>query len=124
MQNRTGQKRRFLGYGLLNALLTNLSLQVLLVFTGTGIATFCSQIINITLGFVLYGKRVFKVDKLRAATGFKYAAMAILLWCSNWSGINAMTSMGIGKNTSAFLMMPLLAAMSYVIQRSFIFINR
>jgi len=61
MSRSPGRKRRFLGYGAFNVLLTNLALQALLLVAHTGLATFLSQLLNVALGFVLYGKKVFRV---------------------------------------------------------------
>ena len=118
----TGRKRRFLGYGALNVLATNLVLQGLLLVLGTGLATFLSQLLNVGLGFVLYGKRVFRVDRLQKRSALSYAVMALLLWWCNWAGIDLLlAAFGLTRNLAALLLIPVLAAVSYAVQKLVIF---
>jgi hypothetical protein len=117
----SGRKRRFLGYGALNVLLTNLVLQGLLLVLNTGLATLLSQLLNVGLGFVLYGKRVFRVERLQKRAAFRYLLLALLLWWANWAGIAALVSSGLQRNLAALLLVPLLAALSYSVQKLVVF---
>jgi len=117
----SGRKRRFLGYGALNVLLTNLVLQLLLLVLGTGLATFLSQVLNVGLGFVLYGKRVFRVERLQKRSALAYALMALVLWWCNWAGISLLAHTGFSRNLAAFLLIPVLAALSYTVQKLVVF---
>jgi len=117
----SGRKRRFLGYGTLNVLATNLVLQGLLLVMGTGLATFLSQLLNVGLGFVLYGKRVFRVERLQKRSALSYAVMALLLWWCNWAGIDWLAGLGLTRNLAALLLIPVLAAVSYAVQKLVIF---
>jgi len=117
----SGKKRRFLLYGSLNLIITNLALQALLLATSTSLATFLSQIVNVTLGFLFYGKLVFKVNKLRRKSALLYALLAILIWLINWSGISLLTRIGFSTNLSAALLVPILAGFSYTSQKFLIF---
>ena len=117
----SGRKRRFLGYGALNVLATNLVLQGLLLVMGTGLATFLSQLLNVGLGFVLYGKRVFRVDRLQKRSALAYALMALGLWCCNWLGISLLAGWGLSRNLAALLLIPVLAALSYTVQKLVVF---
>ena len=121
MQKSSGRKRRFLGYGALNVLATNLALQALLLVIGTGMATFLSQLLNVGLGFVLYGKRVFRVERLQKRSVLFYALMALLLWWCNWAGIDWLAGLGLTRNLAALMLIPLLAAFSYAVQKLVIF---
>ena len=76
----SGRKRRFLGYGALNVLVTNVVLQGLLLVMGTGLATFLSQLLNVGLGFVLYGKRVFRVERLQKRSAMSYAVQKLVIF--------------------------------------------
>jgi hypothetical protein len=119
-----GRKRRFLAYGAVNVLLTNLVLQALLVaLHHIGLATFLSQLFNVSLGFVLYGKRVFRVERLQKRAAGKYALFAMVMWCLNWSGISALVVLGMQRNLAALFLIPLLAPISYTIQRLLVFRN-
>ena len=117
----SGRKRRFLGYGALNVLLTNLVLQLLLLVLATGLATFLSQLLNVGLGFVLYGKRVFRVERLQKRSALSYALMALGLWWCNWAGIDWLAGFGLTRNVAALLLIPVLAAVSYAVQKLVIF---
>ena len=117
----SGRKRRFLGYGALNVLATNLALQGLLLVLGTGLATFLSQLLNVGLGFVLYGKRVFRVDRLQKRSALSYALMALGLWWCNWAGISLLAGWGLSRNLAALLLIPVLAALSYTVQKLVVF---
>jgi len=117
----SGRKRRFLGYGALNVLATNLVLQGLLLVLGTGLATFLSQLLNVGLGFVLYGKCVFQVDRLQKRSALSYALMALGLWWCNWAGISLLAGWGLSRNLAALLLIPVLAALSYTAQKLVVF---
>ena len=117
----SGRKRRFLGYGALNVLATNMVLQGLLLVMGTGLATFLSQLLNVGLGFVLYGKRVFRVERLQKRSALSYALMALCLWWCNWAGISLLAGWGLSRNLAALLLIPVLAVLSYTIQKLVVF---
>ena len=117
----SGRKRRFLGYGALNVLATNVALQGLLLVMGTGLATFLSQLLNVGLGFVLYGKRVFRVERLQKSSALSYAVMALSLWWCNWAGISWLARWGLSRNLAALLLIPVLAALSYTVQKLVVF---
>ena len=117
----SGRKRRFLGYGAFNVLVTNLVLQCMLLVMSTGLATFLSQLLNVGLGFVLYGKRVFRVERLQKRAALSYALMAMFLWWCNWVGIDWLADLGLGRNLAALMLIPVLAALSYAAQKLVIF---
>ena len=121
MHKGSGRKRRFLGYGALNVLATNVVLQGLLLVMGTGLATFLSQLLNVGLGFVLYGKRVFRVERLKKRSALSYALMALCLWWCNWAGISVLAGWGLSRNLGALLLIPVLAALSYTVQKLVVF---
>ena len=117
----SGRKRLFLGYGALNVFATNAALQGLLLVMGTGLATFLSQLLNVGLGFVLYGKRVFRVERLQKRSALSYALMALCLWWCNWAGISLLARWGLSRNLAALLLIPVLAALSYTVQKLVVF---
>jgi putative flippase GtrA len=117
----SGRKRRFLGYGALNVLITNLLLQLLLLVLHTGLATLLSQLLNVGLGFVLYGKKVFRVERLQKRAALRYGLLAVLLWWANWAGITGLAGWGLQRNLAALAMIPLLAAVSYSAQKWVVF---
>lgn len=117
-----GRKRRFLFYGAVNFLICNSLLQLLLwVGVAVGLSTLLSQSINIILGFYFYGKKVFGVNSLSSRSALMYLGWAVLMWLANWSGIDAFSALGLSRNVSALLMIPVLACSSYIVQKTVIF---
>ena len=55
-------KIRFLIYGLINTLITNI-LQIIILLLPLWISTFLSQIFNVILGFFIYSNLVFKLKR-------------------------------------------------------------
>ncbi len=58
------QKKLFIFFGFFNFLITNAVLHIFLLFTPILFSTILSQIINLLIGYYLYGKKVFKLNKL------------------------------------------------------------
>ena len=118
----SGRKRRFLVYGALNVGVTNLLLQLLLWFQlATGLATLLSQLLNVGLGYVLYGTRVFQVTRLGRRSAAAYGVLAVLLWWCNWGGIQGLVLLGWPRNWAALVLVPVLAVISYLAQKTLVF---
>ena len=116
-----GRKRRFLLYGGLNVLITNAALQLLLPLLPIGLATLLSQLINFGLGYVLYGKGVFRVDRLGRRSAAAYGLVSALVWGVNWGGIRLLSGEGVNRNLAALLLVPVLPLISYGLQKRFVF---
>ena len=91
------------------------------VGVAVGLSTLLSQSINIILGFYFYGKKVFGVNNLSSRSALMYLGWAVLMWLANWSGIDAFSALGLSRNVSALLMIPVLACSSYIVQKTVIF---
>lgn len=116
------RKIKFLLIGIANVFITNFSLQLFLLNFSISVSTFISQHINIFLGLNLYGKYVFKVKKLSKKNTIRYFLVAYILWIANWLSIDWIyTSFEFSKNLSALFVLPLLATISYFLQKLFIF---
>ena len=116
------RKIKFILIGIANVFITNLFLQLFLLYFPTSISTLFSQHINIFLGLNLYGKYVFKLKKLRKRNTVRYFLVAYLLWIANWLSIDWIhISFGFSKNLSALYVLPLLALISYLSQKLFVF---
>ena len=118
------EKRKFLLAGILNVFLTNLSLQIFLLLNlfSISISTFLSQLINMTFGYVIYSKFIFKVKKFENTKFIKkYILLMAFLWISNFLGIKIGGLFGINTNQSALLMIPCLAVLSFLIQKLWVF---
>ena len=121
-----GQKRIFLTAGFVNVLITNLFLQLFLTIEifSTSFSTFLSQIINTIIGYILYSKGIFKLKRIIVPhLLFKFTALMISLWFLNFMGIIYLTTLSIQKNIAALLLIPLLASLSFLIQRFWVFKN-
>ncbi len=114
-------KRLFLLYGILNFLITNIVLQVLLLLISTFFATIISQIINVSIGYFFYGKKVFKLNNLNTIIFKKYVFLASILWILNFSFIQLFFQFGVNKNLIAIFMIPLLVIISYLCQKNYVF---
>jgi len=116
------RKQKFIFYGFINVLITNCFLQFFLLFLSTSLATFLSQQINIFFGLNIYGKKVFKVDRIKKRYFLSYLGMAYILWILNWLLINKTSSIFLlSKNLSAIIILPFLAALSYLLQKNIVF---
>ena len=116
-----GQKKLFLVFGIFNFLITNIVLQILLLIIPTFFATVLSQIINLLIGYFLYGRKVFQFKNLNKLVFKKYLLQAVILWILNFAFIQCFFNMGVNKNVTAILVVPLLVAISYYSQRYFVF---
>ena len=116
-----GRKRRFLLFGVVNVLLTNGALLVLLHLVTIGLATFLSQLLNVVLGYWLYGKQVFRVKRFAWRSAGAYGGLAVTIWLLNWQGIRLLTGAGLARSWAALGMVPLLAALSYGVQKTLVF---
>ena len=116
-----GEKRLFIFYGILNFLITNIILQITLLLIPTIFATLLSQLINVIIGFSLYGKKVFKLNSLNNFIFFKYLFLAFILWFLNFTMIQFLFSCGVNKNLAALLIMPLFVVSSYLSQKNYVF---
>lgn len=119
-----GRKRRFGMAGLFNVAITNLVLQTLLATNVANIllATLISQSINTVFGYLIYGKLIFKADRLKCHKPiFKYLCLMSLIWLMNYSLIEAGAAAGINKNVTAIAFIPAAAIISYISQKNWVF---
>lgn len=118
------QKRIFLLAGASNVLITNLILQLLLIseITSITLATLFSQILNMLIGYILYGRMVFKTNKyLKLETFISYNVLMLFLWLINANGINLLVEIGISKSNAGIVLIPFLAFISFYSQKVLIF---
>ena len=119
--NTLGTKRLFLLFGSINFILSNIFLQVSLVFLPTFLATIFSQLINLMIGYYLYGKKVYKLNKYSNSVLKRYLLIAGLSWLINFSLIQFLFSFGINKNYTAVFIIPLLLSFSFLCQKYYVF---
>ena len=116
-----GQKRLFLIFGIINFLITNIFLQIALLIIPTFVATALSQLLNIFIGYYLYGKKVFKLNNLNNFILKKYLLLALLLWSLNFGFIQTFFYFGVNKNLTAISVIPILVFISFLTQKYYVF---
>ena len=116
-----GSKRIFFVLGLLNFFITNIFLQISLFFIPIVISTALSVVVNIFIGFYLYGKFVFKSSSFNIKNFKKYLLIIFFTWILNYFFIKYMFLLGFNKNLSAIIIVPLLALISYFYQKNYVF---
>lgn len=119
-------KIKFLFFGILNFLITQIILGLGLLLIPIYLATFISQITNFIIGYYLYSRFVFDFKKKYLSKNFiLYLSYAILIWLINWLTIYFINSnFNINKNLIAILLIPFLVVFSYLVQKNIIFKNR
>lgn len=116
-------KRLFLAYGILNFLISNVVLQISLLLIPTLFATFLYQVVNLLVGYNIYGKKVFKLEKLNNLILKKYLFISIISLSLNYIVIESFFYYGINKNLTAILLIPLLVSFSFFSQKYYVFKN-
>ena len=116
------QGKKFLFFGILNFVVTNIVLQILLLFMNVWNSAILSQIINSFIGYSLYSKYVFKVNTDKNYFFIKYILFAFIIYILNWKLIILIsTSFIISKNLAAFILIPFLATFSFIFQKFLVF---
>ena len=116
------QGKKFLLYGILNFLITNIILQILLLFLDVWTSAILSQIINSLIGYQLYSRYVFKINTYRNYLFIKYILFAFITYILNAKLIILIsTNFLISKNLSALILVPFLASFSFFSQKFFVF---
>ena len=122
--SRRGRKRRFGIAGAANVILTNAVLQALLAsnVVNIAVATLTSQAVNTIFGYTIYGKLVFRAQGLRQKKPvIRYTLLMTAMWILNTGGIELGATANISKNIAALAMVPVLAVLSYVAQKNWVF---
>lgn len=116
-------KNRFLFFGSLNFLITQIILGIMLLLFPVFVSTLSSQIFNVSLGYFIYSRYVFKVKNKFWKSNFSlFCLNALFIWLLNFSIIyNLNKFFNINKNIIAILLVPLLASYSYLFQKNIIF---
>ena len=119
-------KRKFILFGFLNVLISNLFLQILLFLNLMPIrfSTLLSILFNTILGYFVYGNLVWKVSKILKLKYFlKYTFSLFIAWSVLNLGIYFGLNFNLNPNLSSLIMIPFLSAYSYIMQKFWIFRN-
>ena len=116
------QGKNFLILGIINFTITNVILQLLLLFQNVWISAILSQIINTFIGYKLYSRYVFRIINYRYSFYLKYIVFALIIYILNAKLIIMISSnFSISNNLSALLIVPFLTSFSFLIQKFLIF---
>lgn len=115
------EKKLFIFFGIINLLITTLVLQISLFLMPTLFATLLSQLVNLIVGYFLYGKKVFNVKKLNNLIFKRYFLLSTFIWVLNYLLIKSISNLGLNKNLIAFLILPLIVSISYFYQKFYVF---
>ena len=124
LRNKT--KSKFLFFGIINFLITQIILGLTLLFLPVYVATFISQTTNVFIGYFIYSRYVFDFKKKYSSKNFiLYSYYAIFIWIINWFTIYFINFyFNINKNLIAILILPILVIFSYLVQKNIIFKNK
>ena len=124
LRNKT--KSKFLFFGVLNFLITQIVLGLSLLILPIYLSTFISQTTNVVIGYYVYSKFVFDFRKKFSSKNFiLYLSYAILIWIINWLTIYFVNiNLNINKNLIAIIDLPFLVIFSYLVQKNIIFKSR
>ena len=124
LRNKT--KSKFLFFGILNFLITQIILGLTLLLLPVYLATFISQTTNVVIGYFIYSRFVFNFKNNYSSRNFiLYSSYAIFIWLINWFTIYSINFyFDINKNLIAFLILPILVVFSYLVQKNLIFKRR
>ena len=124
MKNLINIKRKFIFFGILNVVVSNLLLQLLFLanFIPISISTLIFILFNAILGYVMYGKFVFNISNIiNRKYIVKYFFTLILSWFFLNIIISFFSSLKISPNLSSIMMIPFLATFSFLMQKYWIF---
>ncbi len=113
---------RFLVLGSLNFLITNVLLQIMLLFFDVWLSTALSQIFNSFFGFLIYSRFVFNNKNFQIIRIQRFLILSIISYSLNSFLITYLSFIyNYSKNLAAFIILPFLTIFSYMTQKLFIF---
>jgi putative flippase GtrA len=116
------QGKNFLFFGIINFTITNIILQILLLFLNVWTSAILSQIINTLIGYRLYSRYVFRIKNYRSSFYLKYISFALIIYILNAKLIILLSSIfSISNNLSALILVPFLTSFSFIFQKFLIF---
>ena len=116
------QGKNFLFFGIINFTITNIILQILLLFLNVWTSAILSQIINTLIGYQLYSRYVFRISNYRRSFYLKYISFAFIIYILNANLIILLSSIfSISNNLSALILVPFLTLFSFIFQKFLIF---
>ena len=109
--------QKFIFFGVINTILSNSLLLLLLSILPIGISTFLSQIFHAFLGYISNKYGAFK----RQGNTSSYFILVILSWLIQWILLKIIMYYGVQKEFAILFIIPIIAIISFTIQKSIIF---
>ncbi len=108
---------RFVFFGFLNTVLSSLLLLILLKILPISISTFVSQIFHAISSYFFGKNKIFK----KYGNPLKFLILVIFSWTLQWQLLKILKDYGLGNLYSILIVIPLIAATSFIVQKVFIF---
>tara|TARA_B100000989_G_C19320732_1_gene376571 strand:+ start:299 stop:655 length:357 start_codon:yes stop_codon:yes gene_type:complete len=108
---------RFVLFGLFNTILSNLLLLLLLKIFPLSVSAFFAQIFHAITAYFFGKVKIFK----KYGSPLKFFILVIFSWTLQWQLIKILKEIGFDNLYAILIVIPLLALISYLIQKIFIF---
>ena len=108
---------KFILSGLANTIISNTFLLILLEFTSIGLATLLTDLLNSLIAYFFSSLGVFK----KKGSILKFINLIIFSWLLEWYFLEFLINIGYTKFISIILVAPFFAALSFLIQRYYVF---
>lgn len=108
---------RFIIFGFFNTILSNLLLILLLKILPLSISALIAQIFHAITSYFFGTVKIFK----KYGSPLKFFVLVIFSWTLQWQLIKTLKEIGFDNLYAILIVIPLLALLSYLIQKIFIF---
>tara|TARA_Y100001933_G_C18899253_1_gene521781 strand:- start:289 stop:657 length:369 start_codon:yes stop_codon:yes gene_type:complete len=108
---------KFIFFGTLLTLLSNILLLLLLFIFPVGLATFINQTLYAYFGYLANKYGVFR----RKGKPIAYSLLVILSWFIHWFLIKTISSLGFSSTIAVVISIPFMATFSFLSQKFIIF---
>ena len=113
---------KFILLAFINFLITNIALQIMLLFCDVWLATAMGQIFNSFFGFLIYSRYVFNNKNIQIIRINKFIILSIISYYLNYCSIKFLSlNYNYSKNLAAIINIPFIAIFSYLGQKFFVF---
>ena len=108
---------KFIVGGLLNTIISSLLLLLLLDFTNVGLATLITDLFHSFLAYFISSRKIF----YKKGRSKKYIIFIIVTWLLEWYLLESLISLDFSKITSIIILAPIMALISYSLQKFYVF---
>ena len=108
---------RFLVFGLLNTLTSYIFLLIIINYIPLVLATLSSSLLHLFLAYFFGVSKIFK----KFASPLKFIIFYLIAWLLQWFLLDILLKLGLSKELSIILLIPVLALNSFFLQKKFVF---